>query len=89
MIEAKDAVKILNELIGQDYEAISSLVNNRVACSDFFAHNSNAMCSKPEGSHAFQLGMLGVINAMTINGYAAAEIEDGKIARFVVIGGEK
>ncbi|UCS82817.1 hypothetical protein vBYenSP400_27 [Yersinia phage vB_YenS_P400] len=89
MINAKDAVSVLNELLGQDYGAISSLVNNRVDCSDSFAHDSNAMCSKPKGAHNFQIGMLGVINAMTTGGYAAAEIENDRIVKFVVVGGDK
>lgn len=77
MINVNKAVEILNELLILDPAAITSLANNRVACSDRLATDSTAVCARTNG--VMRVGMVGVINAMVEDGFIGAEYDDDSV----------
>ncbi|EMD6807867.1 hypothetical protein VRU30_001392 [Serratia marcescens] len=73
---ANYVIDILNELFKADPDAITSLVNHRVECSDYFGAMTVATVGRRVDG-AVVVGMIGIINALIFPEVIAA-IYDGK-----------
>ncbi|NYA43239.1 3'-5' exonuclease [Serratia fonticola] len=91
-LTAQKAVDILARLFCTDPDAITSLVDHRVECSEEFATKTAAIVGVDDD--AYVVGMVGIINALIAPEVIAASYNDGELTGFEVFnadseGGEK
>jgi len=62
-ITVLEVIRILNEMVVSDPEAVRALIETRVSCNESLAdHPSVQVQAAPDGS--FQVGLLGVLNGL-------------------------
>ena len=87
MVDVKQAIEILNDILATDPKAIADLIETRVDCNEALYNHPTVQCAEGQ-----KVGMLGIINGIfgvrsTGGGWIAAHYDDddGKLTKFVVI----
>lgn len=79
-------VEYLNELLGEDRDAITALVGTRVVCKDILGTHSDVQVISPEDG-VYKVGLLGILNGLVGknadgDGTIVAHYDNGKITKF-------
>lgn len=87
-ISARDVVDYLNELLGLDLVAISSLIETRVLCNKLLADHPTVQVVPNETGNV--VGLLGILNGLfgvkkDFTGYIGAQMEGNTVIKFEYI----
>jgi len=88
-VELKTVVKLLNELLDIDREAITRLFEHREPCVDLFVQHPKVVVKTIPGSSKPHVGVLGIINGFFREGHDHGPIAmrlrpDGQIGEFLL-----
>ncbi|WP_132349297.1 hypothetical protein [Klebsiella pneumoniae] len=89
MLEAKQIVELLNQLLATDPVAAADLVNHRVVCNDAFLESDIPFVCSQSRDGVITMGVVGFMNAMAKPGTglaAAVYDDDGQLTGFTVVG---
>ncbi len=77
-MKAQEICDMLNEIVKTDRESISSLIQNRVKCSNELAEKDIPLVIglAPNGGKDYEFGVLGLINGIIDCGVIAANYDE-------------
>jgi hypothetical protein len=82
----EEVVRLLNDLLKDDPECITNLINNKIECNKTIAEHETVQVSLKDG--IYRLGIVGLLNGIfgiNDNGFGciASYWEDGKLKKFI------